>query len=104
MDLIDPAIRAEINSRLDAIERKHGIRILYAAEAGSPGAALDRDGSVVDGAVAGSAEDDAAFGRLDRTRTPSDSAESSTTPSPVFTNVMPEVIVCVTSPTVSRSA
>ena len=35
MDLIDPAIRAEINSRLDAIERKHGIRILYAAEAGS---------------------------------------------------------------------
>ena len=35
MAIIDPAIRAEIHSRLEAIEREHGIRILYAAEAGS---------------------------------------------------------------------
>ena len=35
MDIIDPAIRAEINARLEKIERERGIRILYAAEAGS---------------------------------------------------------------------
>ena len=35
MDIIDPAIRAEINARLEKIERERGIRILYAAAAGS---------------------------------------------------------------------
>jgi predicted nucleotidyltransferase len=34
---IDPAIRAEIVSRLAAIEAEHGVRVLYACESGSRG-------------------------------------------------------------------
>jgi predicted nucleotidyltransferase len=34
---IDPAIRAEIDARLAAIEAEHGVRVLYACESGSRG-------------------------------------------------------------------
>ena len=34
---IDPAVRAEIETRLDGIEAEHGVRILHACESGSRG-------------------------------------------------------------------
>ena len=34
---IDPDIRTQILDRLDAVEREHGVRVLYACESGSRG-------------------------------------------------------------------